>query len=88
MRIDNLEFRTLPNRPPEIIFWDKDRNGNEYCYTLAFYYSNNEGYYVQFVGDRPFKLDGYDVFWHILQYGQSVLDAKFMLEYNTLSNLN
>ena len=37
------------------------------------------GYYVQFVGRRPFDDDS-DSLWEIMEYGQDVLDAETRLE--------
>jgi hypothetical protein len=84
MRLENLEFRhngTSP-RDPEIIAWlpqlDSSR-GEEFCYTLLWWRKNREGYYIEFVGDRPLKIDEQSLLLKMMKYGQAVLDAEFNL---------
>lgn len=87
MRINDIEFRQLtgPNllgvdRPPEIVCWnDSDTLAGEYCYTLLWFMKDSEGYYVKFVGDRPFKYHNRERLWWLMEYAQSVLDAKWKL---------
>ena len=79
-RIGNLEFRrNKEGRPAEIIRWAQNGDGTEYCYTLLWYQRGREGFYVEFVGRRPFDDDA-DNLWEIMEYGQAVLDAEFELE--------
>ena len=83
LRRDNLEFKLNKdnehNRPAEIVCWARNGDGTEYCYTLLWYRKDKEGYYVEFVGRRPFDNDS-SVLWEMMEYGQDVLDAKFKLE--------
>jgi hypothetical protein len=79
-RTGNLEFRRLrEERPAEIIRWAKNGDGTEYCYTLLWYKRDNEGFYVEFVGRRPFD-DDLEGLWELMEYGQDTLDAEFKLE--------
>jgi hypothetical protein len=79
-RTGNLEFRRLrEGRPAEIIRWAKNGDGTEYCYTLLWYKRDNEGFYVEFVGRRPFD-DDLEGLWELMEYGQDTLDAEFKLE--------
>lgn len=79
MRVKNLEFRRLEGRYPEIVSWF-DSNGStiigEHCYTLLWYLKNKEGYYIQFIGDRPLVYEDQDLLWKMMKYGQKVLDAE------------
>lgn len=80
LRKDNLEFRrNKEDRPAEIVRWAKNGDGTEYCYTLLWYKRDSEGFYVEFVGRRPFDDDSANL-WEIMEYGQEVLDAEFKLE--------
>jgi hypothetical protein len=81
MRIGDLEYRELgAGRSAEIVHWFvSSSSGNEVCCTLLFYEHNKEGYYVRFVGDRPFEHWSEDL-WKLMKYGQDVLNARFLLE--------
>ncbi len=40
----------------ELVRWQTDENGRRYCFTLAYFHKNKEGYVeLHFVGDRPFN---------------------------------
>lgn len=80
MRVGDIEFRQMPERQPEIIRWNKDSSGKEYCYTLMFFEKDSEGFYARFVGDRPMKVDNHQVLWSLMHYAQKVLDAAFKLQ--------
>ena len=80
LRKGNLEFRrNREGRPAEIIRWAKNGDGTEYCFTLLWYKKDKEGYFVEFVGRRPFDDDS-ESLWEMMEYGQDVLDAEFRLE--------
>jgi hypothetical protein len=80
LRKGNLEFRrNKEDRQSEIVRWSKNGDGTEYCYTLLWYQRDEEGYYIEFVGRRPFD-DNSDNLWELMEYGQEVLDAGFKLE--------
>jgi hypothetical protein len=79
-RTGNLEFRrNKEGRPAEIVRWTKNGDGTEYCYTLLWYKRGSEGFYVEFVGRRPFDDDS-EGLWELMEYGQDTLDAEFKLE--------
>jgi hypothetical protein len=52
--------------------------GIEYCYVLAYWKRDKEGYYLKYVGNRPFE-DGisYTTFHYLAKYGQKELDNYF-----------
>lgn len=66
-----------------IVVWDKGENEKPYCYSIAYWVRDKEGYYLQFVGGRPFNED-MDVtkFWPLLEIGQKILDAYFDSTYD------
>lgn len=80
----DLEFRwmTESQRFPEIVRWVKSEVQGDYCYTLAKWNKDSEGYSLEFIGPRPlaFEVDK-DVFWELVKYGQKICDANFDLEY-------
>jgi hypothetical protein len=82
MRYEDLEFRNISGRRPEIVAWqpspDSDR-GEEFCYTLLWWKTDSEGYYIEFVGPRPLNYDNQDRLLKMMKYGQAVLDAEFNL---------
>lgn len=80
MRVDNLEFRrNQTGREAEIVFWNTNGDGREYCYTLLWYKRDREGYYIEFVGRRPLDRKFDNALWALMEYGQDVLDAEFRL---------
>jgi len=88
-RFDNLEFRWTetigPDKKqyPEIICWVKKDDGSEYCYTLALWVEDSEGWDLKFVGDRPFDYDMVDskLFWELARFGNIVANAERNLKY-------
>lgn len=80
MRVKNIEFRQLPDRDAEIIQWEKNKSGQEYCFTLMFFEKDKEGFYARFVGNRPMQFDNNQVLWSLMHYAQKVLDAAFKLQ--------
>lgn len=85
MRYENVEFRQLGNRHPELVAWkpypDSDR-GEAFCYTLLWWKKDSEGYYIEFVGTRPLEYDDQETLFKMMKYGQTVLDAEFKLMEN------
>jgi len=75
----DLEFRCLPNRDPEIIRWKVTADGMPYCYTVLWFRRDSEGYNIEFVGTRPFDIDQ-DLIWKMMRYGNDVLEARVRLE--------
>jgi len=40
----------------ELVKWDTTQAGKEYCFVLAYFHRDSDGYYnLIFVGDRPFR---------------------------------
>jgi hypothetical protein len=84
-RINNLELRWT-NCPVsegyyEIVCWQGEAE-KEYCYSLAMWYKDSEGWNLRFVGNRPFdswKVDRH-LFWQLAKYGDTVANAEFALE--------
>jgi hypothetical protein len=81
MRYEDLEFRrNKDGRDAEIVAWqpslDSDR-GEEFCYTLLWWKKDREGYYIEFVGNRPLKYKGQERLMRMMRYGQAVLDAEY-----------
>lgn len=60
----------------EIVKWEKGANGQNCCYTLAYWIKGNEGYDLKFVGKRPFDVD-FELFMKLAKQGQQALDDVF-----------
>lgn len=76
-------FDNEPNETIDLVKWTTDSDGKRYCYSLAYWRKDSEGYYLHFVGNRPFKnIDPEDVeiVWKALGIAQKVLDGWFELE--------
>ncbi len=73
-------------RFPEIIKWKENQLG-PYCYTVAMWEKDSEGYSLKFIGSRPLDLQiDKDVFWELVKYGQKICDAVFEVEYYKKDN--
>lgn len=71
-----------PNETIDLVAFAKDGNGKDYCFSLAYFRKDDEGYYLHFVGSRPFEyIDAEDVpfVWAALNSAQKILDAYFEL---------
>lgn len=90
-RIGDLEFRwketdsdfPLDDDCPEIVRWQyRPSLKREYCYTLALWINEIEGYDLRFIGNTPFSDNvDKDIFWELAKYGQKIVDATFELEW-------
>ena len=80
MKLKNLEFRHSEGRYAEIVQWNADSTGKEYCFTLLFYEHSSEGYQIYFVGDRPLQYEDEKIMFAMMKYGQAVMDAKWKVE--------
>ena len=72
-----------PNETIDFVKYDTDSNGKRYCYSLAYWKKDNEGYELKFVGGRPFRYiesEDIEVVWQALRVAQKVLDGWFELE--------
>ena len=79
-----VRFKNEPNETIDFIKYDTDSNGERYCYSLAYWRKDDEGYELKFVGDRPFKHiepEDIEVVWKALRVAQKVLDGWFELEH-------
>ena len=78
VRLDNE-----PNETIDLVKWDSNGNSKPYCFSLAYWRKNKDGYELYFVGDRPFKYiepEDIEIIWKALQLAQKVLDDWFKLE--------
>ena len=83
-RVEDLEVRSCgkhllsdgEHNRAEIVKWAKDTGKKEYCWTVAYWNENKEGYDLQFVGGRPFDVDG-ELFMKLAKQGQQMLDDAF-----------
>ena len=90
-KIGNIELRACPehlarlrddepNVTINIVMLEKDAKGKAYCYSIAYWRRGKEGYYLHFVGARPFLyVDDSRVpeLWEAMKEAQKVLDAWF-----------
>lgn len=63
--------------PVELVKWDE---GHRYCYVVAWWIRDDEGYELHFVGGRPFRdilPEEMAAIWPQLQAAQTMLDAYF-----------
>ena len=81
MRVKNLEFirNSGSDRGAEIVGFGTNSNDTEYRYTILWWREDKEGYHIEFVGDRPLQIDDRDTLWHLMAYGQTVMDAEYKL---------
>jgi len=87
-RFDNLEFRWTESfgegktQYPEIVCWVKKSDGSEYCYTLALWDKDSEGWDLKFIGNRPFDKENVDsnLFWELARFGNIVANAEWELK--------
>ena len=88
-RFDNLEFRwtktigEISYWYPEIVCWSKNIEDTEpeWCYTLAYWVEDSEGWDLKFVGNRPFEADKVDqkLFWELAKIGDSIANADWKM---------
>ena len=85
-REKNIEARSCgenlllsnPHTTIEIIEWFEDVK-KPYCYTIAYWERGSEGYYLKFVGNRPFEIKP-SLFFRIAKSAQEYLDSEFERE--------
>lgn len=89
--IRNIELRACPrgletpekgkaNNTIDVVMWHKDAYGKPYCFSIAYFVRDCQGYYLKSVGARLFMyVDDSCVpeLWEALSKAQSVLDAWF-----------
>lgn len=50
-----VRFHDEPNETIDFVKWELDSNGKRYCYFLAYWIKNSQGYELHFVRDELFK---------------------------------
>ena len=79
-RACDVSLRTTEtNNTIELVSWQNDGE-KDYCFTLAYFVRDKEGYYLKFVGDRPFEyIHDIDVpmLWKLLSYAQEILNLYY-----------
>jgi len=77
MRFRNIEFRwSTYNKKHELVKWYKVEERN-YCYVIALFDKDNEGYNMRTIGDRFFEdKDAWVVGKHAIEF----LNAIFEIE--------
>lgn len=71
------------NETVDLVMRNKEADGKEWCFSLAYFVRTSECYELHFVGPRPFLyIDDEDIpkIWEGLKTAQAVLDAFFELE--------
>jgi hypothetical protein len=77
MRFRNIEFRwSTYNKKHELVKWYKVEERN-YCYVVALFDKDNEGYDMRTIGDRFFE--DKDA-WVVGKYALEFLNAIFEIE--------
>ena len=79
-RTGDIEFRWMGDRKPEIVQWHTGNDGEDFGCVLLWYSKDKEGYYVEFIGDRPFNYRDTEALWKLMRYGNSICNATFKLE--------
>jgi hypothetical protein len=77
MRFRDIEFRWCKlNNKYELVRW-QECEGKEYCYVVAFFDKDKEGYDMRTIGDRFFE--DKDA-WVVGKYGLEFLNEVFEIE--------
>lgn len=83
-QLGELEFRlnySMDGSRPEIVRIVKRSPGNESCYTILFYTLDKEGYYIEFVGDRPLAQDiNQDDLFELMKFWQKMCNALYEMD--------
>ena len=88
IRIDQLELRTCNNHltleqpytTAEIVAWVDSPGKKSYCYTIARWEKDSEGYSLKMIGNRPFDKDiEQSTFMFLAKQGQTGLDYEFVI---------
>lgn len=82
-RIGKIEIRTCneslildgEHTTMEMICWK--RKSDPYCFTLAYWKKDNEGYNLYFVGNLVFQNCDKETFWKLAKKAQKHLDKHF-----------
>lgn len=90
-KIGNIELRAcpvalctplkgVPNTTVDVVMWHKEPDGKSWCFSIAYFVRDDEGYCLKFVGARPFMYLGESrvpELWEALHEAQKALDAWF-----------
>jgi len=49
----------------------------DYCFTIAVWDKDKEGYNLRYIGTRPFEVNNQEQLQKLFRYGQAILDAEF-----------
>ncbi len=63
----------------ELVKWQK-YNGKLACFTLAFFKEDSEGYFLKFVGSRPFQHieeEDLEIVWKALEMADNTLNEYY-----------
>tara|TARA_R110000787_G_scaffold252616_1_gene358090 strand:- start:321 stop:596 length:276 start_codon:yes stop_codon:yes gene_type:complete len=83
-RINDVELRSTgkhllnndSHSTAEIVKWSKKQDGEDYCWVVAYWIKDREGFDLQFVGSRPFDIKA-KTFMKVAKQGQQMLDDAF-----------
>ncbi len=83
-RYNNVEVRStgvgLCSNPDhntaEIVQWSVDEKHEQYCWTVAYWVKEKEGYSLRFVSSRPLEIKP-KLFMKMFKKGQKYLDKYF-----------
>ena len=65
----------------ELVKW-QEYNGKPSCFTLAYFKEDSEGYYLKFVGNRPFEYideEDLEIIWKALEMANNVINDYWKL---------
>ena len=88
MRLGDLELHTYDNAlmksgeptTAEVLRWAEGSKG-KYNYTLAYWERDSEGFFMKFIGGRPFSMDvDHALFWTLCKQWQEHLDKHYDAE--------
>lgn len=85
--IKNLELRSCDIHltsqgelvTAEIVQWIPSDTSKPFCIVIAYWRRDSEGFYLHFVGSRPFDSEVISTdFWQLCVDGQNILDKVFV----------
>jgi len=88
MRYKNVEFRrpsvadsngytVSSDRSAEIVAWKKSsNNGKEFCCTLCWIKEDEEGFYIETIGNRFTEYEDIEALMHVAKYALRILDTE------------
>lgn len=88
IKYGDLELRGSMNdfkqNPPiytqEIVQWIHPEENKQYCFTVAYWKRDNEGFYLVYVGSRPMDISFHDQkhFLNLTTIGQRIADYIYV----------